>query len=114
MALLVITQLCVYYLVLRTLLDFFVFYCVNFDEEVLGPDTTFENDSICHHVDKITGGVKNHDLFSMVTYLTQVGSDTALVLAFFLLKDPHDCFECLSIDPNLTISTFQYTKKEQQ
>ena len=102
----IITQLCIYYLLIRTLIDFFVFYCINFNEQVLGPDTDFEDGCICHRVDKISGGLHNDDIFSMFTYLTEIVSDVSLVTSFFVLKTPHDCFECLSIDPNLTISTF--------
>ena len=35
-----------------------------------------------------------------------------IFILFFLIRKPHDCFECLSVNANLKISIFQYTNKE--
>ena len=46
--LMIITQACIYYLVGRSLLEFYVFYCINFDKKYLGEDATFDNKGICY------------------------------------------------------------------
>ena len=32
-----------------------------------------------------------------------------IFIMFYLLRRPHDCFECLSVDKNIRISIFQFT-----
>ena len=36
-----------------------------------------------------------------------------MIIAFYLFRKPHDCFDCLSKDVSLRISIFQYTNEEQ-
>ena len=54
--------------------------------------------------------LRQHTRFNLGETLT-----TAIVfLAFFILRKPHDCFECLSINPKVRVSIFQFSKEERQ
>ena len=40
--------------------------------------------------------------------------ETLVFIAFVSLNTPHDCFECLSVDSSIHISTFQLTRAERK
>ena len=83
--LLLITQACIYYLLVATLLNCFVIYCNNFDEYVLGPDVHFQEKSICAYVEQNSGKLTEYTTFSMLRYLSITICNVTPVLAFFCL-----------------------------